>query len=208
MKLKNIHLKVCGMCDAENITALAKLQPDFIGFIFHEVSPRYCAKVPGTAIPESIRKTGVFVNKPIEYIALKKADFQLDYIQLHGSESPEFCRKVSRTVAPVIKAFNLHSGFDFARLKAYAPFCDFFLFDASGPKAGGNGIAFDWALLKKYTKETPFLLSGGIDETMAKTIKQINHPAFYGVDINSRFEFRPGLKDINKIKRFKHALQS
>ena len=208
MNPTKIHLKVCGMRDADNITALAKLQPDFIGFIFHEVSPRYCEKVPETAIPESIRKTGVFVNKPIEYIALKKADFQLDYIQLHGSESPEFCRKVSRTVAPVIKAFNLHSGFDFARLKAYVPFCDFFLFDASGPKAGGNSIAFDWELLKLYEGETPFLLSGGIDETMAGEIKKINHPAFYGVDINSRFEIRPGLKDINKIKRFKHALQS
>ena len=203
-----IHLKVCGMRDAENITALAKLQPDFIGFIFHETSPRYCEKIPKTDIPGNIAKTGVFVNKPLAYISLKKADFQLDYIQLHGSENPEFCREVSRAMAPVIKAFNLHPGFDFSRLKAYAPFCDFFLFDASGPKAGGNGIAFDWELLKLYEGETPFLLSGGIDETRVAEIKKINHPAFYGVDINSRFEIGPGLKDIDKIKRFKHAIQS
>jgi len=208
VKQKKIHLKVCGMREAENIAALVKLQPDFIGFIFHEVSPRYCEKVPQTAIPESIRKTGVFVNKPIEYIFLKKKEFGLDYFQLHGSESPAFCEQVRLQASPVIKAFNLHPGFDFGKLKDYAPYCDFFLFDASGPQAGGNGIAFDWALLEKYTKETPFLLSGGIDETMAKTIKQINHPAFYGVDINSRFEIRPGFKDIDKIKRFKHALQS
>ncbi len=208
MHSNKIHLKVCGMRDAENITALAKLQPDFIGFIFHEVSPRYCERVPETTIPENIRKTGVFVNKPIEYIFLKKEEFGLDYFQLHGSESPAFCEQVRLQAGPVIKAFNLHPGFDFSKLKAYAPFCDFFLFDASGPKAGGNGIAFDWELLKQYKGETPFLLSGGIDETMAGEIKKINHPAFYGVDINSRFEIRPGLKDINKIKRFKYALQS
>jgi phosphoribosylanthranilate isomerase len=208
MDHKKIHLKVCGMCEAGNIAALVELQPDFIGFIFHEISPRYCDKVPETTILSNIRKTGVFVNKPIEYILLKKEGFGLDYFQLHGQESPDFCKQVQSKAGPVIKAFNLHPGFDFGKLKDYTPYCDFFLFDASGPQAGGNGIAFDWTLLEKYTGQTPFLLSGGIDESMAKTIRQIKHPAFYGVDINSRFEIKPGLKNIDKIKRFKHELQS
>jgi len=162
--MKKIHLKVCGMRDEANIAALAELQPDFIGFIFHEISPRYCEKVPEVFIPESICKTGVFVNKPEEYIARKKKDFHLDYVQLHGAESPEFCGKIQYSVAPVIKAFNLHDGFDFDRLKPYEKVCAFFLFDASGPLAGGNGITFNWQILEQYHGTTPFLLSGGIDE--------------------------------------------
>ncbi len=208
MNAQKIHLKVCGMREASNIAALAELHPDFIGFIFHEISPRYCDRLPEVTIPENIAKTGVFVNKSTEYIRLKKETFRLDYIQLHGVESPEFCKEISRTVAPVIKAFNLHAEFDFDRLKAYESCCDYFLFDASGPQAGGNGITFNWELLKNYTGKVPFLLSGGIDETMARAIKEIDHPAFYGVDINSRFETKPGIKNIHKIKRFKHELQS
>ncbi|VAW30352.1 Phosphoribosylanthranilate isomerase [hydrothermal vent metagenome] len=206
--MKKIFLKVCGMRDEANIAALTGLQPGFIGFIFHEISPRYCEKVPKVPVPESIRKTGVFVNKSEEYIAGKKKDFHLDYIQLHGSESPDFCREIQQSVAPVIKAFNLHDDFDFDSLRPYEKTCAFFLFDASGQLSGGNGITFNWQILKQYRGTTPFLLSGGIDESMADAIRNINHPAFYGVDINSRFETLPGIKDINKIKRFKNELQS
>jgi len=207
-KIAKIHLKVCGMRDPENIAELVELEPDFIGFIFHEPSPRYCNRPPEIVISKTIGKTGVFVNKPEDYILRKKEDFQLDYIQLHGSETPEFCQKIQQVAGPVIKAFNLNDNFDFNRLEAYTSCCDFFLFDASGPNVGGNGITFDWKLLEKYHGTTPFLLSGGIDENMAVTIKQIDHPAFYGVDINSRFEIRTATKDINKIKNFKHELQS
>ena len=208
MKLTKIRLKVCGMRETDNIEALIGLQPDFIGFIFHEISPRYCDKIPEVSIPETMKKTGVFVSKPMEFIRMKKENFGLDYIQLHGTESPEFCKTVSETMAPVIKAFNIREEFDFGKLKAYEPFCDFFLFDASGPQAGGNGISFNWELLQKYNGSTPFLLSGGIDNSMTNAIKQIRHPAFYGVDINSRFEISPGIKNIPKIKRFKHELSS
>lgn len=206
-KLK-IHLKVCGMKEPQNLTDLTALHPDFIGFIFHELSPRYCDRPPEIMIPEPIRKVGVFVNKPQEYILSIKKEYQLDLIQLHGTESSDFCREIQQSVAPVIKAFNLHDGFDFDTLKSYEEACTFFLFDASGPLAGGNGIIFNWQILEQYRGTTPFLLSGGIDESMAEAIKKINHPAFYGVDINSRFEILPGIKDINKIKRFKNELQS
>ena len=203
-----IHLKVCGMKEAGNITELVALHPDFIGFIFHELSPRYCDRPPETMIPEYIRKVGVFVNKSQEYILLIKEEYQLDMIQLHGTESPDFCREIQQSVAPVIKAFNLHDDFNFDTLKPYEEACAFFLFDASGPLAGGNGIIFNWQILEQYRGTTPFLLSGGIDENMAEAIKRINHPAFYGIDINSRFETLPGIKDVNKIKRFKNELQS
>lgn len=207
-RISKIHLKVCGMRDPENIADLVELEPDFIGFIFHEISPRYCEKVPEVFIPESIRKTGIFVNKPKDYILRKKEDFQLDYIQLHGAETPEFCQKIQQEAGPVIKAFNLNDNFDFNRLEAYSSCCDFFLFDASGSHAGGNGITFDWEILNNYYGTTPFLLSGGIDENMVEAIRNISHPAFYGVDINSRFEISPGIKNIPKIKRFKHELSS
>jgi len=187
-KASKIHLKVCGMKEAGNITDLVTLHPDFIGFIFHELSPRHCDRPPKTVIPESIRKVGVFVNKSQEYILLRKAEYQLDLIQLHGTESPDFCQRIQQTVAPVIKAFNLYDDFDFDTLKPYEEACAFFLFDASGPLAGGNGKLFNWQILEQYRGTTPFLLSGGIDESMAEAIRNIKHPAFYGVDINSRFE--------------------
>ncbi len=196
------------MCDAANIAALTQLHPDFIGFIFHEVSPRYCSTIPEIKIPETIIKTGVFVNKPTEYIELKKNTFGLNLIQLHGDETPGFCQQIHKTVAPVMKAFRVNETFDFEITKAYAPFCRYFLFDASGPLAGGNGIPFSWEILEKYKGNTPFLLSGGINNTMAGKLRAFGHPAFYGIDINSRFETSPGIKNIQQIKQFQHELLS
>ena len=136
------------------------------------------------------------------------AQYQLNYIQLHGDESPLFCKKLNSANLNIIKAFNIHKAFNFLNLANYEPYCDYFLFDASGKNKGGNGVIFDWNLLASYTGSTPFLLSGGIDQLMAKKIKKINHPMLAGVDINSRFESSPAIKDINKIKAFNNELQS
>ena len=201
-------MKVCGMCNTLNIADLLVLRPDFIGFIFHELSPRHCPSPPQMTLPESVIKVGVFVDKPMDFIRLKKEQFGLDMIQLHGNESPAFCREVEQNVAPVIKAFKMDAGFDFHQLEAYRPVCHLFLFDAAGPKAGGNGVRFNWELLKNYKGETPFLLSGGIDKSMVAAIKDFNHPAFYGVDINSGFETHPGIKNIENIKQFKDELSA
>ncbi len=208
MSRKKIRLKVCGMREPGNIAGLVQLNPDFLGFIFHEVSPRYCRDVPQVEIPETILKTGVFVDKPLEYIALKKEAFGLDLIQLHGHEDPAFCRKVSEQIAPVMKAFRVDESFAFEQTENYAPFCRYFLFDTAGPLAGGNGRPFRWELLEKYNGTTPFLLSGGIDGTMVEKLRALQHPAFYGVDINSRFETSPGVKNIQLIKQFQHELLS
>jgi len=201
-------MKVCGMCNTINIADLLVLRPDFIGFIFHESSPRHCQSPPQMIFPKSVIKVGVFVDKPMDFILLKKEQFGLDMIQLHGNESPAFCGEVERKAGPVIKAFNIHADFDFLQLDDYYPVCHFFLFDAAGPKAGGNGVRFNWELLKNYKGETPFLLSGGIDKRMAAAIRNFNHPAFLGVDINSGFETGPGIKNIENIKQFKDELSA
>lgn len=203
-----LKLKVCGMCDTQNIVRLVELEPDFIGFIFHELSPRFCLNVPEAKVPEKIKKVGVFVNKSVDYILQKKEDFELDMAQLHGQESPEFCQKIEESGLPVIKAFNIKTDFDFAKLKAYEDACTLFLFDASGKNAGGNGIVFNWDLLQNYHGNKPFLLSGGITPELAEKIKNFFHPALYGIDINSGFETKPGLKNIEKIKAFKNELSA
>jgi phosphoribosylanthranilate isomerase len=201
-----LKLKVCGMRDSQNIAELIKLSPDFIGFIFHEESARNITHFPEIKIPSHIHKAGVFVNKDVEFILQKAETHQLDYVQLHGKETPSFCNEVKEKNIKIIKAFNIHEDFDFEQLGAYEGLCDYFLFDAFGRNAGGNSITFNWQLLDKYRGDTPFLLSGGIDGSMAKTIKAIKHPHLMGIDINSGFEIEAGLKDIQKIKAFKDEL--
>jgi phosphoribosylanthranilate isomerase len=203
-----LKLKVCGMGNAQNIARLTELEPDFIGFIFHELSPRYCLTVPEVTIPEKITKVGVFVNKSADYIFQKKEEFGLTMAQLHGQESPEFCGKIEQNGLPVIKACNITQDFDFEKLKAYETACSLFLFDAAGRNAGGNGIVFNWDLLQHYHGEKPFLLSGGIHPALAKKIRNFSHPSLYGIDINSGFETKPGIKNIAKIKAFKNELSA
>jgi phosphoribosylanthranilate isomerase len=199
-----MKLKVCGMREAQNIESLIEIEPDFIGFIFHEKSPRNVISKPQIAIPKSSKLVGVFVNQNEHFIRQKVDEFDLDFLQLHGTESPEFCQKMQKSGFRIIKAFNIHADFDFEILKKYVPYCEYFLFDAFGKNAGGNGITFNWDLLENYQEKKPFLLSGGIDETMAKQIKEFKHEFFAGIDINSKFESSPAFKNIEKIKQFKN----
>jgi phosphoribosylanthranilate isomerase len=203
-----LKLKVCGMRDEKNLSNLIELQPDFIGLIFHEKSPRNISKPILLDLPSNILFTGVFVNKSEDFITQKIAEYGLESIQLHGTESPDFCKKIKESNQKVIKAFNIHPEFDFSALDEYTPYCDYFLFDAFGKDAGGNGITFDWNILNNYKGKTPFLLSGGIDGNMTKNLKEINHPMFKGVDINSKFESAYAYKDIKKVKQFSDELRS
>lgn len=189
------------MRNAKNIAALVALEPDFIGFIFHEKSPRNVVEIPKASIPETIKKVGVFVNKPIAFVLQKTANFNLDYVQLHGNESPEYC-KILQEKAKVIKAFNIKADFDFDKLQAYQNSCSLFLFDAFGKKAGGNGVVFNWDLLANYKGTTPFLLSGGITPAMAKKVTAFKHKKYIGIDINSGFELAAAEKDIDAICHF------
>lgn len=199
-----MKIKVCGLRDAENLKEIAALQPDFVGFIFYDQSPRFVGddldEAVVKALPKSIRKVGVFVNASPEYIlrSVKKYDFQ--YVQLHGTETPDYCRSLRNRGINIIKAFRVNESFNFSMLNNYKAQCDFFLFDAKGEQPGGNGIPFDWQIMSQYDNEKPFFISGGIgldnlDELIAfKGIKP------YGVDINSLVETEPGVKDVAKVK--------
>lgn len=203
-----LQLKVCGMRDEKNLSELIKIEPDFIGLIFHEKSPRNITKSIDINLPKNIILTGVFVEESEAFIMQKVKEFNLKSIQLHGYESPSFCAKLKDKGLTIIKAFNIHEAFDFKTTEPYNVFCDYFLFDAFGKKSGGNGTTFRWKLLNNYNGEVPFFLSGGIDKTMALSIKKISHPKFIGVDINSKFESAYGYKNIKKVKKFSDELRS
>ncbi|MEJ6979971.1 phosphoribosylanthranilate isomerase [Pedobacter sp. P351] len=202
MTLKGLKLKVCGMRDAENISELAMLEPDYMGFIFYPQSKRYAADLDVevlNALPSEIKKTGVFVNAAYTEISQKIDTYKLDAIQLHGTESPEFCIRCKQLDVEVIKAFGVDKDFDFSDLSAYKEAVDYFLFDTKTDLHGGSGKTFDWNILQKYSLQKPYFLSGGLSADNLTEIKQINDPRLYALDLNSRFELEPGLKNIEKL---------
>ena len=211
-----VQIKVCGMRDPANIEALAKLPIDLMGFIFYPKSPR---AVKGDALEKWLhqqgqsvrlpRRVGVFVNAPIEDVLNRVHDFSLDYVQLHGTESPSYCRELrelwsltSMSGAQLIKAFSVGSGFDFSEVEAYAPFCAYALFDTQTEGFGGSGESFDWSLLAAYSGSLPFFLSGGLGPDQLEAIRAFRHPRLAGLDLNSRFEEKPGLKNVEALQNF------
>ena len=193
----------------DNIEVVASLQPDFLGFIFHEESPRNFEEVIPD-LPKSIHKVGVFVDKTVEFIANQIGKHKLSAIQLHGHESPEMCRILKSTNAKVIKVFSIKDTFDFTVLEPYEQVCDYFLFDTKGKLPGGNGYTFNWDVLTDYPSTKPFFLSGGIGLKQKEKLKEfINSEASkycFAIDVNSKFEIEPGLKNIEKLKEFKSQL--
>jgi len=198
-----MKIKVCGLRDAENIKAVAALGPDYIGLIRYERSPRYASNLVDAgleSLPETILKTGVFVNESAENVAQLISKYNLNAIQLHGNESADFAAAFKNKVV-VLKAFGLDENFDFNCLENYVGSVDFFLFDTKTAAHGGSGEAFNWSTLDEYKLNVPFFLSGGLSLENLHEIKNIKHPQFYGVDLNSRFETSPGMKDIEKLKK-------
>ena len=184
----------------ENILEVSQLLPDYLGFIFYKKSARYFDGVL-PELPKSIQKTGVFVNAPFEEINAKIEQYDLQLIQLHGNETPEFCSRIRNLKKiQIIKAFSVDSTFDFETLKSYEAVCDYFLLDAKGKLHGGNGISFDWTLLNKCPTTKPLFLSGGIGIREYKKIKKLNI-SVYGIDVNSKFEIKPGLKNTTAIHK-------
>ena len=198
-----MKIKVCGLKYPDNIESVAALNPDFMGFVFYEKSPRFVGESIGETlkrIPTDVNRTAVFVNETSENIDKLVDAYNFDVIQLHGDESPDFCN-LFRDKVKVMKAFGLTAGFDFDRLKAYVNNVDFFLFDAKTDTYGGSGNTFNWSLLDKYNLEIPFFLSGGISPDNMEQIKDIQHPQLYGVDLNSKFEDLPGVKNIAQLEK-------
>ncbi|MEE1943817.1 phosphoribosylanthranilate isomerase [Pedobacter sp. KR3-3] len=198
-------LKICGMREAANIASVAELQPDYMGFIFYPQSPRCISEVSAELIkyvPPSIKTTGVFVNEELEKVIAYVIKYNLKAVQLHGQEDVAYCAALAETGAEVIKAFGIGEDFDFEQLKAYEPVVDYFLFDTQTPVHGGSGKVFDWTLLAKYTLDKRYFLSGGIGLEQVETLKQLNDPRLYAIDVNSKFEVAPGLKDVTQLKEF------
>ncbi|MDD4777359.1 MAG: phosphoribosylanthranilate isomerase [Fermentimonas sp.] len=196
-------IKVCGMRDEENILQLEQLDIDWMGFIFYPDSPRYAGnKVK--YLPRKIKKIGVFVDQNPQIIRDRAKDNHLFAIQLHGSEPPWYCINLREEGYKVIKSFGIEKdGFiPKAQLNAYEGKCDYYLFDTKTDLYGGSGKKFNWSRLADYDGETPFILSGGISPEDAEEIKSFSHPKFVGIDINSRFEVSPAIKDNEAIESF------
>jgi len=206
-----IRIKVCGMTNPENVGEIIGAKPGYIGFIFYPGSSRYVGKEPDlklfASVPPLIKKVGVFINEDNQSIIDKAIRFGLNLIQLHGNESVNVCSDLKSTGLGVIKVFNIAEGFSFKSIQKYIPVCDYFLFDTKGEGYGGSGKKFDWKILAEYTFDKPFFLSGGIGFGDAGEVKSISNRGLFAVDINSRFEISPGIKDVEKVRKFINELK-
>jgi len=194
-----------------NPEAVAKLQPNYLGFIFWEPSSRYFdSEIP--SLPAEIQKIGVFVNPSIDEVLEKIGKYELHGVQLHGNESPDFCKNIKNSAphVDIIKAFSVKDEFDFTVLEAYETVCDYYLFDTKGKLPGGNGYTFDWAILKEYPSTKSYFLSGGIGLNEAGAIKKFlarpESQYCHAIDVNSGFEEQPGFKKIDELEKFKNLL--
>lgn len=206
------------MRDADNIRDISALGVDMIGLIFYPPSPRYVQQFSSGAgiIPDyapDMGKTplrvGVFVDDMPQNIVTRVYNYKLDYIQLHGNEPRETLENLRATIDPdikpkikIIKAISVSSAEDIKKYKEYVGAADFFLFDTKCKTVGGSGEQFDWQVLQAYDGDVPFLLSGGIGPDDAERVKNFHHPKCIGIDLNSKFEIEPALKDVEKLKQF------
>lgn len=196
------------MRDADNIRDVERAGADWMGFIFHPGSPRFVSTLP-SYLPQRSRRVGVFVNADQSTILQKTAEFGLHYIQLHGQESPDYCRKLHLSIPDsvhLIKMVPIAAATDLDITEAYTNIVDIFLFETkllqSGNYYGGSGQQFNWSILSRYTHNVPFMLTGGIGPEDAERLQCIRHPRFVGIDINSRFETSPGIKTATTIELF------
>lgn len=221
-------IKVCGMRDAQNIREVSQLGVDMIGMIFYPKSPRYVEMQSSHAgiIPDYVKediniksakspaRVGVFVDDMVQNIVTRVVNYHLDYVQLHGNEPREMCENLRLTLDPdirpgikIIKAISVSDASDIQKYKEYVGAVDLFLFDTKCKTVGGSGQQFDWQVLEQYDGEIPFLLSGGIGPENASRLHAFHHPKCIGIDLNSRFEIEPGVKDVEKLKGFLNEMQ-
>ncbi|PHI20909.1 phosphoribosylanthranilate isomerase [Lewinellaceae bacterium SD302] len=218
-----MNIKVCGLKTPEQVREINKTEVDYVGFIFHQSSPRFAEDDKLAAwLTEHPRaegepeRVGVFVNAELDYILNTVHDYQLDWVQLHGEESPGYCQELqllwsvtSSYQAKIIKAFKITPDFDWSVTNSYVSSCQLFLFDTGGQSSvGGTGIQWDWSQLENYQGLTPFLLSGGIGPKDAKKLEKVSHPQLKGIDVNSGFETAPGLKDLSTLATFVAELKN
>jgi len=204
-----MKIKVCGLTAIDNINQVSKLEVDYVGFIFYKKTSRF-VELTKDLISEihglSNQKVGVFVDETQNEVVRLKTLLDLDYVQLHGDESVEYCKEL-QVFTKIIKVFKIDEEFDFETCKLY-DFVDYFLFETKGKLKGGNGTQFDWSRLQEYDLSVPFFLSGGIGMCDVSSLTKLNHPALKVVDVNSGFELEPGLKNVELIKEFKNELSN
>lgn len=201
-------VKVCGMREEENIRQVEQIGIDWMGFIFYVKSKRHVAELPAY-LPVKAKRVGVFVDYSVTDILEKVKLFRFNGIQLHGAETPAFCQELrsalkEASLADVFinKAFGIAVEADFENVKAFEGVCDHYIFDTKTPTKGGAGYSFDWSLLKAYQGSTPFLLSGGIGPDSLEALRSFAHPQWVGIDLNSKFEIAPALKDAELLNSF------
>lgn len=200
------------MRDPENVSGVVAAGPDYLGFIFYPQSKRFAGFEPSpellAAVPDSVKKAGVFVDETPEAVLEICRKWKLDVAQLHGHETPDYCSQIRDSGITVFKAFSVDESFDFTTLEAYSGVCTCFLFDTKGQVPGGTGQKFNWQLLENYKGDVPFFLSGGIGPDDLDAIRIFKHPRWRGIDINSGFEIGPALKDVEKVNGFISAIRN
>ena len=212
-----MKVKVCGLREPDNIAAVAALGVDYLGLILHPDSKRYAASESLAGWIEGHRDSlgatelvGVFVNAEVDTVLNAVHDYRLDWVQLHGDESAGYCQELklmwsvnTLRKAKICKAFSVDRNFDFRQTAPYVSSCPLFVFDTGGKSTpGGTGVQWDWHRLTEYDGPVPFLLSGGIGPGDAGKVRRIDHPQLRGVDLNSRFENAPGMKDTAALQQF------
>ncbi len=200
-----LRIKVCGMRDRENIAQIAALSPDMMGFIFYAKSPRFVGECPDEkifALPRPIEKVAVFVNEDADKISGICERYGFGTVQLHGDESPEFCDRIRKRGLKVIKALGVQTADDIARIEAYIGHADMVLLDTKTPERGGSGEKFDWNILSLAPAGIPIIVSGGISPSDVQSLRKLSGKNLRAVDINSRFETSPALKDTSKVAEF------
>ena len=207
-----LKIKVCGMREPENLEQLCSIGPDYVGYIFYPRSKRFVGVNPDPALfkipPADILKVGVFVNEEMDQLTQMVEEHHLDLVQLHGNESPAYCGKLKGLGIRIIKALNTGGGPGGnllpgdAAIEDYKEVVQTLLFDTPGPGWGGSGQKFDWSLLNEQDVTLPYMLSGGIGPEDAKAIRELKQKNLLGIDLNSRFELSPGVKDIGLLKEF------
>lgn len=194
------------MRQRENIAAVASLDIDLLGFIFFAKSPRYVGEILAPT-PSHIGRVGVFVDEQIGTIVNVAKLNNLTHLQLHGKESPKMCLELKNRGYRIIKAFQISGRESFAECSEYEDAADMLLFDTASTGYGGSGKKFDWSLLEAYAGKLPYLLSGGISASDIDDIVQIKDPRLWGVDLNSRFESSPAVKDVEQLNKFINQLK-
>lgn len=202
-------IKVCGMRDAQNIREIDAIEGvDMIGLIFWDGSKRYVAQKP-EYLPVNAMRAGVFVDEEIEEVVAKVKEYELGIVQMHGDENLAYVSELRKALVSadvkmpkIVKAIPVSSRSSVLKAMMWDGYVDGILFETPTNGFGGSGVSFDWSLLSSYRARTPFFLTGGIGPLSLEALKEFSHPEWIGVDLNSKFETAPGVKDVEAVRQF------